>query len=43
MRIFLLLLGLIFHAASVAQTCASPGKDGPVTIAGADTSINTYF
>lgn len=26
-----------------AQVCASPGKDGPVTIAGANTEVNSYF
>ncbi|NJS35856.1 MAG: DUF11 domain-containing protein [Brachymonas sp.] len=26
-----------------AQVCAAPGKDGPVTISGANTNINTYF
>ncbi len=27
----------------LAQTCAAPGKDGPVTIAGAGINTNTYF
>lgn len=30
-------------AVALAQTCAAPGKDGPVTISGAATNINTYF
>jgi uncharacterized repeat protein (TIGR01451 family) len=30
-------------ASAYAQTCAAPGKDGPVTISGAATNINTYF
>jgi uncharacterized repeat protein (TIGR01451 family) len=28
---------------SLAQTCAAPGKDGPVTISGSNVSVNTYF
>ncbi len=26
-----------------AQTCAAPGKDGPVTVSGSSVSVNTYF
>jgi uncharacterized repeat protein (TIGR01451 family) len=37
-----LALGLASQAAS-AQTCAAPGKDGPVTISGSNVNINTYF
>jgi hypothetical protein len=29
--------------ATHAQTCAAPGKDGPVTISAAASNINTYF
>jgi uncharacterized repeat protein (TIGR01451 family) len=40
----LLTLALISLSGSVqAQTCAAPGKDGPVTISGSNVSINTYF
>ncbi len=37
------LIYLILPHAALAQTCAAPGKDGPVTIASANTNINTYF
>jgi uncharacterized repeat protein (TIGR01451 family) len=34
----------LFGAVSAhAQTCAAPGKDGPVTISGSNVNINTYF
>ncbi len=40
----LLLLTLaLAHPNTFAQTCAAPGKDGPVTISGSNVSINTYF
>jgi uncharacterized repeat protein (TIGR01451 family) len=34
---------MLCHLAATAQTCAAPGKDGPATISGAGTNINTYF
>ncbi len=38
----LLTLGLAAQTAQ-AQTCAAPGKDGPVTISGSNVNVNTYF
>ena len=41
------LLALLLFCLSIqtlhAQTCAAPGKDGPVTIASSNTNVNTYF
>jgi uncharacterized repeat protein (TIGR01451 family) len=37
-----LAMGLASQTAS-AQTCAAPGKDGPVTISASNVNVNTYF
>ena len=39
----ILMLCLAWMQPVMAQTCAAPGKDGPVTVSGANTNINTYF
>ncbi len=33
----------VLSTAALAQVCASPGKDGPVTISSASTVVNGYF
>ncbi len=41
--VVVLLWSLLATSATWAQVCGAPGKDGPATISGANTNINTYF
>ncbi len=44
LRLFIIAIFMACTSAPIlAQVCAAPGKDGPVTISGSAVSVNTYF